>query len=35
VGELHWHLAAVAVFLENAKILAVPIRELHRDLAKS
>ena len=32
--ELNWHLAAVAVFLANVDILEVPIRELHRDLAK-
>lgn len=33
--ELNWHLAAVAVFLTNVDILEVPIRELHRDLAKT
>ena len=32
--ELNWHLAAIAVFLANADILEVPIRELHRDLAQ-
>jgi len=35
VGELHWHLAAIATYRANADILAAPIRELHRDLAKS
>jgi hypothetical protein len=33
--ELNWHLAAIAAFLANADILEVPIRELHRDLAKA
>jgi hypothetical protein len=33
--ELNWHLAAIAAFLANAEILEVPIRKLHRDLAKS
>lgn len=33
--ELNWHLAAVAVFLLNADILEVPVRELHRDLDKA
>ena len=32
--ELNWHLAAVAVFLANADVLEVPIRELHRDLSR-
>lgn len=35
IDELTWHLAATAVFLINADILELPIRELHRDLAKS
>jgi len=35
IEELNWHLAATAVFLLNADILEVPVRELHRDLAKS
>ena len=35
IAELNWHLAAIAVLLTNAEILVVPIRELHRDLAKS
>jgi len=34
VGELDWHLAAVATFLENAEILSTPIRELQRQLDK-
>ncbi len=33
--ELNWHLAAIAVFIANADILEVPMRGLHRDLAKS
>jgi hypothetical protein len=33
VEELNWHLAAIAVLLVNAEILAIPIRELRRDLA--
>jgi hypothetical protein len=33
--ELNWHLAAVAVYLENALILERPIRELRRHLAKT
>jgi hypothetical protein len=33
--ELNWHLAGVAIFLANVDILEVPIRELHRDLAKA
>ena len=32
-GELHWHLAAVAVFQDNGAILEQQIRVLHRDLA--
>jgi len=32
--ELNWHLAAIAVFLANADILEVPMRQLHRDLSK-
>ncbi len=35
VGELRWHLAAVATCLANAEILAVPMRELHRELSAS
>ena len=35
VEELNWHLAAVAVFISNADILAVPIRDLQRQLSKS
>ncbi len=34
IEELNWHLAAIAVFLANADILEVPIRELQRDLSK-
>ena len=34
VAELNWHLAAIAVLLTNAEILEIPIRELHRDLAR-
>lgn len=34
VEELNWHLAAIAVFLSNADILEIPIRELYRDLSK-
>ena len=33
--ELNWHLAAVAVYQENAAVLEQPIRALHRDLVKS
>lgn len=33
VGELHWHLAAVATYLANAEILVAPIRQLQNDLA--
>ena len=32
-NELNWHLAAVAVYLENAVILEKPIRALRRNLA--
>jgi hypothetical protein len=32
VGELDWHLAAVATFLGNAQILSTPLRELQREL---
>lgn len=35
VGELHWHLAAVATYRANAEILAAPIHQLHRDLSKA
>lgn len=31
-GELTWHLAAIAVYLDNAAVLETPIRALHRDL---
>ena len=33
-GELYWHLAAVAVYQDNAVVLEQPIRALHRDLSK-
>ena len=33
--ELNWHLAAVAVYLENALILERPIRTLHRHLVRT
>jgi len=33
-GELYWHLAAVAVYQDNAAVLEQPIRALHRDLSK-
>ena len=33
-GELHWHLAAVAVYQDNAVLLEQPIRALHRAIAK-
>jgi hypothetical protein len=33
--ELNWHLAAVAVYLENALILERPIVSLHRHLVKA
>jgi len=32
-GELNWHLAAVAVFLDNMAVLETPVRELKRELA--
>lgn len=31
-GELTWHLAAIAVYLDNAAVLETPIRALHREL---
>lgn len=34
-GELNWHLAATAVFLDNMAVLEQPITELHRELAKA
>jgi len=34
VGELYWHLAAIATYRANADILAAPIRQLHRDLSR-
>jgi hypothetical protein len=33
VGELRWHLAAVATYLANAQILALPMQELQQALA--
>jgi hypothetical protein len=33
VGELRWHLAAVATYLANAEILAIPMRDLLRKLS--
>ena len=33
--ELNWHLAAVAVYLENAVILERPVRALHRSLMQT
>ena len=33
VGELRWHLAAVATFLANAEVLAIPMRELQQKLS--
>ena len=33
VGELRWHQAAVATYLANAEILALPMEELHRSLS--
>ena len=33
VGELRWHMAAVATYLANADALGAPIRELHRELS--
>jgi hypothetical protein len=35
VGELHWHLAAVATYLANVETLEVPMQDLHRDLSAS
>jgi hypothetical protein len=35
VGELHWHLAAVATYKTNLDLLMGPIRELHRELTAS
>ena len=32
-GELTWHLAAVAVFLDNMAVLEQPVRDLQRELA--
>jgi hypothetical protein len=34
VGELHWHLAAIATYRANADILAAPVRQLQRDLSR-
>ena len=33
VGELNWHIAAVATYLANAEPLALPMRELEKELA--
>jgi hypothetical protein len=33
VGELHWHLAAVAAYLANFHLLVLPMRDLHRELS--
>lgn len=33
IGELHWHLAAVASFLANVGSLELPMQELHRQLS--
>jgi hypothetical protein len=33
VSELRWHLAAVATYMANAEILAVPMQELQRELS--
>jgi hypothetical protein len=33
VGELRWHLAAVATYMANVEVLAVPMHELQRQLA--
>lgn len=35
VGELRWHLAAVATYLANADALALPMQELQRELSAS
>ena len=35
LGELRWHLAAVATFLSNAKTLALPMRDLRDRLSAS
>jgi hypothetical protein len=32
IGELRWHLAAVATYMANVEILAVPMRDLQRQL---
>jgi hypothetical protein len=34
-GELDWHLAAIATYLANAEVLAIPIRELQQELSSS
>lgn len=34
-GELNWHLAAVAVYLDNAAVLEQAIRVLHRNLSST
>jgi hypothetical protein len=33
VGELRWHLAAIATYMANVEILAVPMRQLQRELS--
>jgi len=35
VGELEWHLAAIATFMANVETLSMPIRELEKELAAS
>lgn len=35
LGELNWHLAAVAVYQANATTLELPIRNLHRELKRA
>jgi len=32
-GELRWHLAAIATYLANAETLALPMRELQREIS--
>lgn len=34
-GELNWHLAAIAVYLDNAAVLEQPIRALRHELASA
>ena len=33
VGELQWHLAAVATYLANVETLSMPMRELQQELS--